>query len=75
MSEPEIVRISFLAMQLCVPEDFTEAQILEAAERLNPSGTTNGWILAKEGDMALKGDPERVPCLAHPEKVHVLVVV
>ena len=49
-------------MQVCVPADWTDLQILEFAEAENPCGTTNGWFIRREGDERLRGTAERVPC-------------
>ena len=40
--KPEIIQRKFLGMQLCIPEKFTDADILGFAEKENPCGTTCG---------------------------------
>lgn len=72
--QPEIVKETLLAMQLCIPKDWDEEKIINFAEEKNTCGTTCGWVLQKNGDAPLKGDPERVKCSTKENFVHVLVV-
>lgn len=58
-------------MQVCVPSDYTDEQIVEFAEAQNSCGTTNGWFIRREGSESLADDPERAQCSSHPENVHI----
>lgn len=69
----EITRIGFLDMQVCVPEDWTDEQVLAFAEQENPCGTANGWAIRREGSPLLYGSPERQPCAAHEGRVHIML--
>lgn len=69
--KPNLVRASLLDMQICVPKEYTDEQVIEAAELLNPSGTKNGWQIRKQGHEDLRGDDERVTCAKWDENVHV----
>ncbi len=60
--EPEVVRTSGLAMQVCVPKDWNDELVMSFAERENPCGTDSGWQIRKDGDKQLTNDPERNPC-------------
>lgn len=62
--EPIVTRIGLLDMQVCVPGEWTDEQIVEFANRENLAGTTNGWQIRRQGDPALGGTNERVPCAA-----------
>lgn len=69
----EVTIIGILDMQVCVPEGWTDDQVKEFAERENPCGTENGWIIRKEGDAALTGAPERQPCAERSGHVHIML--
>lgn len=69
----EVTRRGALNMQVCVPAEWGDAEILAFAERLNPCGTEHGWSIRKSGDTALKGDPERQPCTSRSGHVHVML--
>lgn len=60
--DPQVARTSALCMQVCVPAEFTDKQVVEFANNANPAGTQNGWIIRKQGNPALAGDNERVSC-------------
>lgn len=72
-NEPEVVIYGLLDMQLCVPKHYTDEQVVECAERLNPSGTQNGWQIRKMGDVLLGGDPERKECCDREGFVHIML--
>jgi len=69
--EPEVIGMKGLGMQVCVPADWSDGQVIEFAEAKNPCGTTCGWNVMREGDEWLKGDPERNPCKERNGFVHV----
>jgi hypothetical protein len=69
----EVTYRGFLDMQVCVPKDFTDEQIVEFANGANPCGTTKGWTIRKEGDKALCGMPERNPCDERANCVHIML--
>jgi hypothetical protein len=69
-----VTRRGALDMQVCVPGDWSDAQVIAFAERANPCGTTNGWSIRREGDEALRGMPERNPCVGGPAgNVHIML--
>lgn len=69
----EITRMGALSMQVCVPKEWTDEQLLEFAEREYPCGTANGWQIRREGSELLAGYAERVTCEADPGKVHIML--
>ena len=69
----EITRRGVLDMQVCVPTDWTDQQVIAFAEEKNTAGTSNGWFIRKEGDELLAGMPERVPCEDRDGHVHIMV--
>jgi hypothetical protein len=73
--EPVVTGTSGFSMQVCVPKDWGNQQIIAFAEKENPCGTTNGWLIRKEGDNALKGMPERNQCSERGGFVHVMLDV
>lgn len=73
MSEPEITKTSLLSMQVCVPESWPDEQVEEYANTSNPAGTTQGWVMRHDGDPALAGCDERVPCSEREGCVHIML--
>lgn len=69
----EITRRGALDMQVCVPEDWSDDSVVWLANRENPCGTQHGWHIRREGDEALAGAPERQPCAARPNHVHIML--
>lgn len=65
-------RSAFLC-QVCVPRGWTDRQVKEFADRVNWCGTDSGWTVKKDGDPALRGDPERATCSVDPDYVHVML--
>lgn len=68
-----VTRAGLLDMQVCVPAEFTDDQVLEFAERENPCGTTAGWQIRRAGDPHLSGCDERVQCQERPDHVHIML--
>ena len=69
----EVTRTGAIYMQVCVPSDWTDIQVLYFAEIQNPSGTMNGWQIRRQGDTALMGAPERQPCASREGHVHIML--
>ncbi len=69
----EVTKIGALDMQVCVPEDWSDAKVLGFADRENPCGTENGWFIRREGDDGLAGDPERRLCTERANHVHIML--
>jgi len=60
-------------MQVCAEEDATDEEILEVANRDNPSGTTNGWSkVARENHENENARP--VKCEDHPDRKHFILI-
>lgn len=70
---PEVTRATFLSMQVCVPAEWSDMQVEEFAESESPAGTEHGWVIRRQGDPALCGDPERQPCDSREGCVHVML--
>ena len=73
MTKATVLSFGVFDSQVCVPKDFTDEQVLEFAEKENPCGTSRGWVIRKEGDDALSGDPERNQCSKNPDCVHIIL--
>ncbi len=71
--EPAVTKIGLIDMQVCVPSQWNNARVHTFAERLNPCGTVNGWGIRLQGDEALQGADERVPCEKRKEFVHIML--
>jgi hypothetical protein len=70
---PAITRVGLFDIQVCVPAEWLDCTVVEFAERENPCGTRNGWQIRREGDEALAGKPERVPCAERAGYVHIML--
>ena len=66
-----IARRGFLDVQVCVPADWPDDQVLAFAEAEYPCGTESGWEIRREGSPFLAGEPERCPCQRSPGHVHI----
>lgn len=73
MTGPLVTKAGALDMQVCVPEDYSDEDVLIFANRENPCGTTGGWQIRRQGDEALSGCNERVVCSLDPNKVHIML--
>lgn len=70
---PEVLRQGPLDCQVCVPESWRDDEVQAFAKRENPSGTTGGWQIRRQGDEALGGNDERVPCDHCFDFVHIML--
>lgn len=70
---PVVTKRGALDCQVCVPKDWSDRQVVEFAERENPCGTENGWQIRRQGDEALQGDDERVPCKGRRGFIHIML--
>ncbi len=71
--KPQVTRLGFLDMQVCVPKDWTDEQAEDFANTENPCGTENGWHIRKQGSSALGGDPERQQCAERDGCCHIML--
>lgn len=62
MSEPMVTRHTLLALQVCVPKEFTDEQAEEFANSARPTGIESKWQMRKQGNPDLSGCDERVQC-------------
>lgn len=60
MANPTVLNQNVFSLQLCVPKDWSNDQILKWVETVNPCGTKAGWQIVNEPDR--KGNPARNPC-------------
>ena len=71
----QVTKVGILDMQVCVPVDWNDEQVVRFAEAENPAGTMNGWQIRKQGHERLSGDPERVQCANRADFVHIMLEV
>ena len=69
---PQVTHRGVFDIQVCVPSNWTDEQVKVFASQV-PCGTSDGWQIRKEGDDALKGDPERQPCHDREGFVHIML--
>ena len=67
-----VTRTGALDMQVCIPADWSDAQVKGFADSANPCGTENGWCIRKD-KKSLAGDPERNQCSQRKGFVHVML--
>ncbi len=60
-------------MQVCVPADWTDEQVIEFANRKNPAGTELGWKIRGPESPYQNGAPVRVPCSERVGSVHIML--
>jgi hypothetical protein len=82
-SRPVIMQVGLLSLQVCIPDDWTDEQIISFAEKEYPCGTTAGWQIRRQSecDKILENNPslpkeellERVTCADRPNFVHVVL--
>lgn len=68
-----VTSLRLASMQVCVPSQFTDAEVEAFANGQHPTGIESKWQIRREGDPALKGDPERVQCAALDDHVHIML--
>jgi len=68
-----VTRLGPLGMQVCVPKEWTDDEVIAFAEREHPCGTDHGWAIRHDGDPLLRGERERVVCASDPSKVHIML--
>lgn len=71
--QPDVIRRGLVDMQVCVPENWSDKQVVDYANLKKPCGTEFGWVIRKDGDPALRGDPERRPCQIKTGYVHIIL--
>lgn len=71
--DPQVTHVGFFDMQVCVPASFDDEQVVKFLERNHPCGTSNGWVIRKQGNERLGGCAERVPCIEREGYVHIML--
>ena len=69
----EVTIRAFLDMQVCVPENWTDDQVIKFANQENPAGTDNGWSIRRAENRFMNGDPERNHCSKRDGFVHIML--
>lgn len=69
--DPVVTRLGALDAQVCVPEDWTDEQIIQFFKQAESCCTEPA--IRKEGDRMLGGAPERNPCDTRAGFVHVVL--
>lgn len=60
-------------MQVCVPQNWTDTEVIAYANKTNPSFTKNGWAIRTPEDPAQQGRPVRVQCVERAACVHIVL--
>ena len=69
----EIIKNGFLSMQVCVPKEWDNMEVIRFTEKENPCGTSCGWVIREQGHSLLAGDDERAQCVEHEENCHIML--
>ncbi len=69
----EIIQAYPFSIQLCVPETWTNEQILAFGETTRPCGTEYGWFIRPDGTPETSNTRERVQCELNSNNVHVIL--
>jgi hypothetical protein len=69
----ELILIGIFDVQVCVPKNTSDKDVIEFAEKKEQCGTTNGWTIRKNGDPKLSGAAERVQCSKNPDNCHIML--
>lgn len=68
-----VTKLSICDMQVCVPADWTDEQVVEFANTQNPTGIELSWTIRGPESPYQQGAPVRVPCAERPEYVHIML--
>ncbi len=71
--KPEVTIERVLDMQVCVPKDWDDEQVISFAETEYPCGTSGGWMIRKEGNPTLLWCSERERCSDKSGYVHIML--
>ena len=64
--EGSVTRYGGTDMQVCVPEGWDDATVVNWSNAAYPTGLSTGWSIRKTGNPLLGDDPERAPCDDQP---------
>lgn len=73
MSAPQVTARRLASIQVCVPQDYTDDEVVKFANGRDPTGLDHGWEIRRQGDPSLRGDAERVCCAMRPGFVHLVL--
>lgn len=63
---PEVLRVCLLQMQVCVPKEYSDAQVEDFANMESPTGISSIWVIRREV-------PERADCEERCGCVHLVL--
>ena len=66
--------IGICHMQVCAEKDSTDKEVLEVANRENPSGTSGGWAEVYREGSSCDDNCKPVVCADDPERIHLMLV-
>jgi hypothetical protein len=69
----QVTKYGALDIQVCVPAEWSNEQVIRFAETKWPCGTTSGWHIRQEGSPDLNGSPERVCCAERAGFIHIML--
>lgn len=86
--QPQVTKYGLLSMQVCVPKEYTDEQVMAFVKRYEqsvvaeaelaigrkcPMTHRTGWEIRKEGSPYLQGSPERAQCVERCGCVHIML--
>jgi len=74
---PEVTKIGMFDMQVSVPKEWTDRQVMAFAEKSYPSGLPVGlgWTICKQGNPDLRGFDERTQCPRFEDHCYIILSV
>ncbi len=73
MAKATVTKMGLASLQVCVPQTFSDEEVVAFVNAQSPTGLEHGWQIRREGDPVLDGDPERNGCDKHNENVHIML--
>ena len=71
VEKPQVIARTVFGIGVCVPEDWTDTQILEFVEADSPCGTVGGWHIKRD----CPAHKNFIDCEDRPGFVHVAVSI
>jgi len=62
-----------ISMEVCVPAEWSDEQVLEFAEKQNHCRTASGWTIRSECDRSISEAKDRVQCVTRKDYVHIML--
>lgn len=72
-SRPELIGSRLVSVQVCVPDNWSNDQVIDFVQRMPVSWEKEAWEVRKDGDVLLCGHPAKTPCKKKPGYIHMFL--